>query len=514
MNILAVADFFDKLFANWQMVLFITLSILLLIAILFRKFKLTALIVFLIALATGAVLIVDLIVEATKWDLVDFADFAVRWVPTILFCWTVILCTYIGACRGLRKSLILVAHQVAAAVICIIVFAICVNLPAVDEFMLKFVNMFLGGSGSLESRLGVTAECSGLKDVFVAWLPTVIKGDASVMLSESKAYIYTLADLLYHVAFALLLYVVYLILDFILYIFYHCCYSERKYREKINVKYSENRVDRRYSKHRLGGSVVGLVRGVTVGLISMAFLGTALFVVAGRGEGKLKEYDFGDDDVNNYYEIYRSIDSYGTYGIFKVLNAISNKEDMPYYLFAADLVFSGELEDEELGISGNIIFREELGAYTGFAHDTMALLLKYGGDEIKPLINGTSTESTFDTIINVMADEGFRSEFNDLNRVRYKDLHNQLRVVVRKLGGGAYRRYVLCNQRQRAQQGFIKTAFHKGISVRFHSRRKGNQASRRRSPNGNLPPVHKRFQARNQARRTDCVQRHPRFALG
>ena len=416
MNMLASGfeNFINGIFANWQMLLFVIAAVLLLMTIAFRKFKLTALILVLAAAGIGVVLLIDLITKAIHWKLPDLVTFLVKWVPTVLFTATVLLSTLIGLKRGLRKSLILLVHEVVIAAACITAYAVLVKLPAVDGFVLKLVDFFMGGDGSLASALGVSTHCGGIKEVFVEWLPTVIKGDFAILLGESKAYIYTLADLLYHVAFALVLYILFLVLDFIMYIIYLCFYSERKYREKIQKRYVENQVDRRYSKHHTGGGVVGLVRGVAIGLLSLSFLGTALYIVAGRGEGKLKDFDFGNENVNKYYSVYRSLESYGTYGVFKVLNSVSSTEDVPYYLFAADLVFSGELDDEEFGVSGNIVFREELSAYTDFARDTLDLLLKYGGEEIKPLINGQATKSAFDTVMNVMTGEEFRAEFNDL----------------------------------------------------------------------------------------------------
>lgn len=415
MNMLASGfeNFINGIFANWQMLLFVIAAVLLLMAIAFRRFRTAVLILVLVALGIGAALLTDLVLKAIKWDIPDLVAFAVKWVPTVLFTATVLLSTLVGLKRGLRKSLILLAHEVGAAAVCITAYAVLVRLPAVDGFVLKLVDFFMGGEGSLAKALNVEAECDGIKEVFVEWLPTVINGDFAVMLGGSKAYIYTLADLCYRVAFALVLYIVFLLLVFIMYIIYLCCYSERKHKAKIQKMYVENKVDRRYLKHHAGGGVVGLVRGVAIGLISLSFLGTALYIVAGRGEGKSKDFDFGDKNINEYYSVYRSIESYGTYGIFKVLNSVSSPEDVPYYLFAADLVFSGELDDKEFGVSGNVVFREELSAYTDFARDTMELMLKYGGDEVRSIVNG-KTEGAFDAVVNVMSDEGFRAEFNDL----------------------------------------------------------------------------------------------------
>ena len=417
MNILSsggFASFVNSIFENWQMIIFVLLATLLLLAIAFRKFKIVFIMLLTGAAAIGVVLLVDLVVEAISWELIDLINFLVKWVPTVLFTLIVLLATLTGVRRGLRKSLILLAHEVAASVVCIILYALLVNLPAVDKFMLNFVQLFTGGSGSLANKLGVSAELTGLKDVFVHWLPTVIKGDVGLILGGSTAYFYTLADLIYHVAFGLLILFVYLLLLFILYCFYLRFYSERKYKRKVAQRYADNKVDRRYSRHWIGGGVVGVFRGIAIGLLSLSFLGGALYMVAGRGDGTLKDYDFGNSDVNNYFSVYRSIESYGTYGIFKVLNTMSSADDMPYYLFAADLVFSGELDDEEFGVKKNVAFIEELGAYTGFARDTMSLLLKYGGDKIRPLLNGGATQNAFNTVVEVMSDELFRAEFDQL----------------------------------------------------------------------------------------------------
>lgn len=408
--------FFDVVFANWQMILYVLLTILLLLTILFRHFKLSIAVFIVSAFIVAGVLLVDLIFEAIHWDIPTLVDVLVRWAPTILFTVIILLTTLIGSLRGLRKSLILLLHEVIIGIVCITVFFVCVNLPAVDEFMLNLVDWFMGGSGALQDAVGVTQPCTGLKEVFVIWLPQLLKDTGiSVMLQESSAYIYTLADMCYHIAFAVILIVVDLILDFILYIIYHCCYSERKYKKKIQQKYAENKVDRRYLKHPVGGAVVGVGRGLAIGLLSMAFLGTALYSVAGLGEGKLKDVETDNENVNFGYTLYRSIESYGTYGIFKVLNSMTDADDMPYYLFAADLVFSGELNDENLGVSDHIVFREELGAYTGFARDTLMLLMHYGEEELVTLINSNaSTNEIIDAAVKVMAQEGFRAEFKDL----------------------------------------------------------------------------------------------------
>lgn len=424
MNFLAnggFSQFTEAIKEYWQIFLIIAIflvlcAVLLILAVVFRRFKTAFFLLIVGALITAGGCITCIVLVALKWDLPKIVDFVVKFVPTFLFVAIVLWTTFWGSLRGLRKSLILLAQEIGVAVICIILYATLINLSAVDNFLLKVVNFFMGADG-LQNMLGVSTEIDSLKQVFVEWLPKFIQdinGDFGLMLSESKAYIYTLADLIYHVTFAILLYFVYIILYWIMYGIYWIFYPERRYKRKIAKKYAFNKVDRRYHRHPVGGGIVGVVRGVTVSMLALSFLGSALFVVAGRGDGKLDDYDFGDDNKNYYYSVYRSIESYGTHGIFKVLNAVSSAEQMPYYLFAADLVFSGELDDKELGVSDNIVFREELSAYTGFARDTMSLLMKYGGDEIRPIINGEADDKALDIILEVMQKEDFRGEFNAL----------------------------------------------------------------------------------------------------
>ncbi|MDE6557960.1 MAG: hypothetical protein K2K39_02520 [Clostridia bacterium] len=424
MNFLAsggFSQFTEVVKEYWQVFLILAIflalgAVLLVLAVVFRRFKTAFVLLLLSALLALIGCVTCTVLVALKWDLPKIVDFLVKFVPTIIFVAIILWTTFWGTLRGLRKSLILLAHEIGAAVICIVLYAVLINLPAVDKFLLNFVNFFTGSNG-LQKMLGVSAECSGLKQVFVEWLPSFVHGinaDFGIMLGESKAYIYTLADLIYHVSFAILLYIVYLILYWFMYLIYFVFYPERRYKRKVAKKYSLNKVDRRYHRHPVGGGVVGVARGLTVGLLAMSFLGSALFIVAGRGDGKLDDYDFGDDNKNYYYTVFRSIESYGTHGIFKVLNAVSSAEQMPYYLFAADLVFSGELNDEEFGVSDNVVFREELSAYTGFARDTMALLMKYGGERIQPIINGEANDKSFDIILEIMQEEDFRTEFNAL----------------------------------------------------------------------------------------------------
>lgn len=173
-----------------------------------------------------------------------------------------------------------------------------------------------------------------------------------------------------------------------------------------------------YKKRRLFGALVGSLRNVWSALIFFSLIGGLLFLLTGgSGEGSYEDIDFEDEQVNMAYDAYKEIETYGTTGIFKVLNTFKDSTNTPYYLFAADLIFQGGLKDEERGINQNVYLRRELASYTRFARETFDLVLKYGKDEIKNVIhNPHSNDSNqmMDAIMSVMAKDEFGTEFQVL----------------------------------------------------------------------------------------------------
>ena len=387
-------------------------AIILLIAIIIAlkgvKRKFFRVLVYVLAGLIPTSYLVYLAVQVILWENVtEQIAFAIAWLPTVLFVLIVLIATLRGLRRGLRKSIILALHATCAGALCVAFFFIMVGVEDVDAGSLNFVNLLMGGEGSLQRALGVSEECATLKGVLAEYI-CVTAG-----IDGITPYVYTLVDMAYRIIFAVISLLIFFTVDFVLYIVYVLCYSQRKYKKNRILEFKNGKTDKNYKKHTLGGGLVGLVRGVAVGLLSLSFLGSAFYVVAGgKGEGKLEDYDFGNDDINFFYEIYRSIEGYGSQGIFKILNAVSDATDTPYYLFAADLIFSGELNDEEFDVHGNVKFREELALFTGFARETLGLLMKYGSDELNAVVGGDVTDNAFDTVVRVMTKTGFKEEFD------------------------------------------------------------------------------------------------------
>lgn len=418
MSFLAASNFtvyLKDVFADWAIALFIFFAVLIVLAVLFKGLKLGIKLFIIAAVIAGGFILAAFINMLVTWETLRIVDFAVKWAPTILFVTIITISTLVNAKRGLRKSLILLTHAVIACVICTVFYYFCANSESVDKDILSIIN---ASGNSLQKMLGVSAECTTVREIFAEYLPKLLGGDLQILIAENPQYIVTLADMAFKIVFAFITVILYFLLVFFMYVIYFFAYPERRHKKKVNRAVANNTADRPYTKNHIGGGVVGLVRGITVGLLSLSFIGSALFIVAGgKGNGTLGDYDFENDDYNYYYSIYRSIESYGSQGIFKILNLMTDSSDTPFYLFAADMVLSGKLNDEENDINNeNIKFREELAAFIGFAKDTMNLMMKYGADDLVAIINGNGGDNAFDTIVDILCIPEFRMEFDDLIR--------------------------------------------------------------------------------------------------
>lgn len=352
-------------------------------------------------------------------------QFFFTWGPTIIFLVGVLSAIFVGMIRGFRKSIILLLQAAIIFSICLVCYLIIVNNDKTDTWVVSIINNF-GGAGFLQRTLGVSEDCSSLTQMLIEFIPKNLSFGAGfeLILKDNGAYLMTIVDLAYHIVFALVFYIIYILLEGFMYLIYLIFYPQRRHKKKIVEKYRKGKVDASYKKHFILGGVVGGLRGIFSGIIFFSFLGSILFMIAGTGQKKYNsfvEVDFNEDnalafsDLDMVYDLYKGFESYGSTGIFKVLNMVKDSNDVPYYLYAADLVLQGGLKDETLGIDENIYLRKELGAYTTFAADTFDLVMKYGSKEITSFVNKTSDKNAIlDVIIEVMRKDGFQEEFKIL----------------------------------------------------------------------------------------------------
>lgn len=331
-------------------------------------------------------------------------------MPSILFALFVLVGFLRGLRRGFRKSLILLIQAIAAFVICLGVYLLLINNDTVDGLLLTGINSILGSPSGLQDALGVTGDFATLKQVLAQYISDMLAGIGAVPVTAADSgYVMALVLLAYHIVFALLLSIVYKILQFIFYLVYLIFYSEGRYRRKKKEKEKEGGVP--YKKRKLAGAIVGLSRGLVAGLVCVSLIGGVLSVVTGGyGEGKTEDYAFGEPNIDQAYTVYRSLDEYGTKGIIKILNTVRDSEDVPFYLYITDLIFSGRLVDENLGIDENIKFRDELTGYVGFAKNVATLVMKYGGDTMKNIVSSGNDEA-MNEAVKLFENEDFNREF-------------------------------------------------------------------------------------------------------
>ncbi len=402
-------------FMKWELVI---AAFLLLVAVFIacRKGVKRALVFLLITVAALALAFgVKCMVYLSADDPAAAVRLGVAWGPTVEFAYILFVYTLFGVWRGFRKSTLLLVHAVCAAAVCLGLFFFFTRSAAFDRFLLQTVNKVLGGGG-LPAKLGVSEECATLREVFAEWIPSKLNfgTEVSIVLRENGAYLQTLADMAMRVVFAWVCYLLYLFIVFVLYIVYHAAYSERKYKRRKEIAVRENRTDSRYKKHALAGGIVGLVRGFAAGVLSLSLMGAVLFMVADVGKNKMRDLTFENENMDFAYSAIQALEEYGDHGIFRFLNGLRDGDDSPYYLFAADLIFSGRLQDDANNVSGNIKFRKEIAAYTKFARRTADLMWQYGNDDLRAMLSNKTVDNKKDAVLNVLQNAQFQTEFENL----------------------------------------------------------------------------------------------------
>ena len=337
-------------------------------------------------------------------------------IPTIIFLLFIVLGILFGIWRGFRKSLILAIQALIIFVCCLILYFVFVNNPSTDVMAVEIANNFLGENG-LQNLMGVSSECNSLKEILIQYIPKQLNlGDGiALVLKDNGTYLISIVNLLYHIIFAVIALFLYLIIIFIFYIIYLIAYPERRHKKKILKKYQETDPNKKYINHRGFGALIGGLRGFISGFIIVSLIGSILYIAGGTGENNYEDIDWGDESINQTYSSYKDLGSYGNTGIYKVLNSIKDQNDVPFYLFAANIVLSGnDIENN----SSNLVLTKDLGELSKFSRKTIDLVIKYGQDELKDAIkdskNSGNNDLYYSAIQNVFKKQEFQESFGKL----------------------------------------------------------------------------------------------------
>lgn len=309
------------------------------------------------------------------------------YIPTILFFVMLLGAVLTGLRRGFRKSLILFINAMIALVVAGVIFAI-IFAGKFDERIIVLGDKFLPMFGtSFKDLLGT----SNSYDTLSEYLRELVMENMSdeFLSSHNVLTIISLCmaavESILKLVILLVLIIVYWVIKFILYIFYLIFFREGRKKKKINKRFKQGLVARKYNKRPLLGMGVGFARGLLFTMLTFSFLGSFFYVLTGgnysdEDSNVVINVDGKDYEISEYVDI---VNRYGSVGIGKVFEAVRDSNDVPLYLLAADFLTSGnyiiEGEDGEV-IEGTLHGREEIGPIIGFVKDVALLALEYDID--------------------------------------------------------------------------------------------------------------------------------------
>lgn len=309
-----------------------------------------------------------------------------EWLPTLLFTVIIIWQFLAGFRRGRSKSIKLFITFLSSILISVIFFYVVQK-----NFDTLAVEVSKNFGFSLKETFGTKSDYSSITGYFEEMLSN--NEDILKTIEEYNLTITDAAKLIYSLALVgvnLILYDICILLffvsKFILYIFYLIFAREGRRKKRINKMADIDTNLNPYNKHRFGGSIIGIIRGIIVSLFVFAPIGICSLLIT---NGESYEIDYDDDASDNtkyMAEIVRVVTKYDNVGVGKVLSSVKNKEGLPIYLIVADKLTTatytyvdenGQEQVLELSLS------KDISSLTRPIVKTAYLFLKYGYDTSK-----------------------------------------------------------------------------------------------------------------------------------
>ena len=328
-------------------------------------------------------------------------------LPTLLFILIILIAVLIGMKRGAIKS----THKFIIMAISLgISIGVFYTLIANDGKILYDISsgvlsMF---NTSFEKLTGFKPIEENMKGVVY---PIIVDYVAKNLggPEQMAVEIYAQLDVWTQVACKVFTFVVcivcYILISLLLNIFDWIFFRKKKRVKKFKRTHS----GAKYKNHSLTGGVVGGLYGAVVSLIIFSFLGLTLFALdtSSRENNKLS---FKDPTLSNVYDISNMTNKLGNTGILKLLNQFKDSNNMPFYLFFANEIFSGEAVDYN-GDKYIVYAAKEFRSYAGLAKDLMDVLAKHGGDKISmEILQNTNPDQTYEVLMNLFSKEEFNND--------------------------------------------------------------------------------------------------------
>jgi len=233
------------------------------------------------------------------------------------------------------------------------------------------------------------------------------------LLTECRGYVLGLIQLIYNLIFVTFWLIFNFILKILVKIFMGIFFSLRKHKKKMNRNFANGNEYMTYHKEPRKGGLIGLTKAFLSSIITFTIIGSSLYTISGKGDDYLTDLDFGNETINCFYNCYQSIESYGSQGIFKVLNSVTDENDFPIYLYLTDIVFSFDVEEDGTIKKYNLV--NETGESMDMVIDLANLAQQYFANEIVGFANGSmSSDAVINKLMTAYNDENFINSVTDI----------------------------------------------------------------------------------------------------
>ena len=311
----------------------------------------------------------------------------IPWIPTLIFVLLMLRHFLSGIRRGRSKSLKLFICFILSILATYIFFIII--RKNFDSLAVNLCNLFKFDLGEKFNTKSSHDTLTGYFEEMLSNNPDVVSAieQNNLTIADAAKFIYSLALVCLNFVLYFTCIIVYLLFSFIFYIFYLIFAREGRRRKRINEKAEmENSSTKPYKIHRLGGGLIGLLRGFIASLFILAPMGIISFLITdGEAYNFTPEKD-ASTETKAVVEIINVVSKYNSVGIGKVLSVAKNKDGIPLYLIAADkLTSSTYTYTDENGetVKLQISLSKDIGSLTRPITKTAYIFLKYGFDTTK-----------------------------------------------------------------------------------------------------------------------------------
>ncbi len=350
----------------------------------------------------------------------NIVSLAITYGPTVLFIFIVLLYTFLGYIRGIRKSLIFLCYSIISCIILISLFIFLSNKDIFNYQSVKIVNNFMG-EYYLQDSLGVNHSRDNLVDILIEYFLTNSEQPIINIVLYSSAYVTALAQAVLRLVLSIVLIVIHFIFKFIYYIFYLIFHKHSRYLKKNKKRFMQGRVPHLYSERRGIASLLGLVRGLICGFGLIILIGAPAYLVS-YNSSYIDQIGTNSEDIE--YDSIRELAKLGNSGIYKILNTVKDQNEVPYYLYVTNIIMQGKIEDEEIDYSKNVYFYTELVKYRAFIDDSINLILSYDNEnKIIHALNDADFETVYNEALVVFDKEDFQKDFSNIIKAFDKDTY-------------------------------------------------------------------------------------------